>query len=163
MKTKFFFYSLFLVITLSKCENRSSDIINNPTVLMEKYFASETWQERLKYVLDSARIKPQMESYYDKYDFSKRPNVNDIKQMQKNPALDLPDSVIIMRISATGQNAYGYKITDQLYYYIVETKDGLKIDYPSSVGSNLLSLNVYKATMPADIKTFRLTCKLSDT
>lgn len=165
MNAKFFFYficSISIVITLSSCKSPFSNNINDPAILIEKYFASKTWQDRLMYVLDSASTKPLMEKYYEKSDFSKLPNFKDIKQVTQNPDFILPDSVILMSITASWKNAFGGVVSEQFYYYLVKTGNGLKIDWPSSIGYNSLSLDVYKATKPTDIKTFKLTCKLSD-
>jgi hypothetical protein len=165
MKTKFFFYFIYstlIVITLSSCKSPLSNNINDPVTLIEKYFASKTWQERLMYVLDSASTKPLMEKYYENSDFSDLPTFKDIKQINQNPDFILPDSVILMSITASWKNAFGGEISEQFYYYLVKTGNGLKIDWPSSIGYNSLSLDVYKATKPTDIKTFKLTCKLSD-
>jgi hypothetical protein len=149
-----------MTFAINSCKNQFNNLISNkindPKILVEKYLACKTWQERLLYVLDSTNVKALMEKHYSKADLTNPPKIKDIQQNPKGFNTKLTDSILIMK------GTFDTEIYEQFIYYIVKTKEGLKIDWLSSIGYNTFSLNVYQATKPTDVKIFRMNCKLSD-
>ena len=169
MKTKFIITVIcFITMTfaINSCNNPFSNIngnkINDPKILMEKYLACKTWQDRLLYVLDTSNVKPLMEKYYINLDLTTLHDIKDIKQIPSGLNTKLTDSIINMSATFQSKNNVGVDITEQYTYYLVKTANGLKIDWLGSIGYNPISMNVYRATKPADVEIFRMNCKLSD-
>ena len=84
MKTKFIITVIcFITMTfaINSCKNPFNNLIgnkiNDPKILVEKYLACKTWQERLLYVLDSTNVKALMEKHYSKADLTKPPKIKD--------------------------------------------------------------------------------------
>lgn len=152
---------MIMGLTITSCI-RSKNNFGNPQDLIEHYLLCNSWQDRLEYVLDSSNVKPLMEKYYEKTDFSEPMQIKNIKVVPNNIKAPLPDSIIAMSATMVYKNALGTEVHNETTYYVIKTKNGFKIDWPSSVGYNLISLDVYKASKPPDVVTFRVICSLSD-
>lgn len=153
---------IILSLAISSCIGTSNKI-HDPLELVEKYLKSKSWQDRLLYVLDSSTVKPLMAKYYEKSDFSIPTKFKNLRRIIDNSSEKAnADSVQTISVSFSNKNAFGVDISREVIYYIVKTENGLKIDWPGSVGYNPMKLNVYMATMPKNVMIFRLYCRLSD-
>ena len=157
---------LLLACSINSCKswfNNSDDNITDPKTLMEKYLTTKKWQDRLLYILDSSAVKPVMEEYYKNVEFIKLPKISDINQIKIIDSSITEDSVMLISITFIDKEVSGDGIKSApVFYYVKNTKNGLKVDWLGSIGYNPIKLNVYKATKPKDAVIFRLACKLSD-
>lgn len=141
----------------------NSDVnITDPKILIEKYLNSDSWQERLNFVYDSATTKVLMKEYYKNYNFKNKLKFKDITQIPNENVDIKKDSLITMSFTIFGKNIFGTGIEQKVFFFIIPTNKGLKIDWQSSVGYNPVKLNVYKASKPSNTTILKVVCKISD-
>ena len=90
--------------------------------LREKYYTCETWQDRLKYVMEPERVRPLMEKYYKKKPYS-------IELLHDEFGIQLK------KIQGKTHDLY-----DVDYTWMVKTEDGYKVDWEATVKYNPISL-----------------------
>lgn len=110
------------------------------------YLAADTWEQRLKFVMDSAKVRPLMAKYYENYSG--------------------PTTFSRIISSITGNEKVGGWVTVKVVgggvgpYYLKLTPDGWKIDWISSIGVNPTSLTVIRASTVATPVRLRVNATL---
>lgn len=97
-----------------------------------KFYACETWQEQLQYVMEPERVKPLMEKYYKTHPYS----------------VSLVDNDDVKITQLQGKSHVLYKVD---WEWIVKTDTGYKIDLEATWARN----NVYRGATKEDLKMNR--------
>ncbi len=126
--------------------------------VVEAYLLSDTAKDRARFVLDPKTALPRMvEKYY-----------------RDRSLRDLLEINAISRVDGEGDPKVGrygeYRAdvanrrgsTNVYYYYVKNTKDGMKIDWEAAVGYNEMSWNAFKASRPTKPVTMRAVAILDD-
>jgi hypothetical protein len=122
--------------------NESDSIV----FVIQNYYLSKKWQDRLAYVLNPESVKSLMENAYKdqfkSYSFEK----NQINVPSSNYALGKTFKVFV-----NGETVY-----------LKKTKDGFKIDWEATWGYNPISISAFKSEESTTPTVLRLTVKLGD-
>jgi hypothetical protein len=113
------------------------------------YLAASSWRDRISLVLNPEKVKPLMEARYG-------------GRAWKSPQFDIltgtepaPTQTGWVKITADVSGS-------TLDYYLKKSKEGYRIDWETSVGSNPVSPEEFRATKPIKPVRFRVSAKLDD-
>ena len=118
--------------------------------VVEAYLLSDTAKDRARFVLDPKTALPRMEKYYRDRNLRGLLEINAISRVDGEGD---PKVGRYGEYRADVANRRGS--TDVYYYYVKNTKDGMKIDWEAAVGYNELSWSALKATRPTKPVTMR--------
>ncbi len=147
------FFSTALLM-VGGCSQQPEDIIKD-------YFGVEKWEERLSMVLDPEIAKPLMESYYDDWSPTGETKIERITRIDGKGKVDIGE-YIKLKVTRSGLNAFGNRISETTLYYVKRTPDGYKINWQASLGINEMSWNAYKAQRPTVPIEFRVQATLGN-
>lgn len=143
----------FIKDSLITNNKNNSKIILNPInekdsiiKLVQSYFRSAKWEDRLTFVLKPEYVKEYMKSAYSE-------NFKSSEILKENISLSTSNIKL---------NKIFKVFIDNQSMYLKKTNEGFKIDWLASRGFNLKALNVFKAnkeTVPAE---FRAIAKISN-
>ena len=137
---------LFILICLGAgCATKNRTL--TPDQVVDKYYYTDKWEDRLEYVRNPEDVAPLMEQAYKGIDFKE----NAREKLEYN-VIDYDKLVIVEADS-------GYDVWP---YFCVKEEDGYKIDWEASKGINPMSWVEFKATRPTTPQKFRVIASLDD-
>uniref|UniRef100_UPI00404B1833 hypothetical protein n=1 Tax=Flavobacterium sp. TaxID=239 RepID=UPI00404B1833 len=122
--------------------NEKDSIIN----VVQSFYRSENWEDRLNYVLNPEDVKSYMKSAYsDNY------KVSEISK----------EKIIVNNTNIALNKIFKIYIYDKTIY-LKKTNTGFKIDWLATNGHNVKALNVFKANKDTKPTEFRVIASISD-
>lgn len=143
MQTKILFLLTVCTIVFSCCQSKKS-----PENIVVKYFNCNTTKERLAYVADAKRIQPVMENRYKQRDGNLSIKADVISTEEYSDSFLEKHFIVTMKLKSENKN---------IEYYVVNTKEGYKIDWEASVGYNEISVPTFNAIsndVPTKFRTY---------
>ncbi|MBI2441564.1 MAG: hypothetical protein HYV35_09350 [Lentisphaerae bacterium] len=113
------------------------------------YLAASSWRDRIPLVLNPEKVKPLMEARYGERAWN-APRFDILTGTEPAPT---QTGWVKIQADVEGRT---------LDYYLKKTKDGYRIDWETSVGSNPVSPEEFRATRPTTPVRFRVLAKLDD-
>ena len=125
--------------------------------VVEAYLLSETAKDRARFVLNPRTALPRMEKYYRDSNLRSLLEINAISRVDGEGD---PKSGKYGEYRA--DVASGRGSSDVYYYYVKNTRGGMKIDWEAATGYNEMSWNAFKVSRPTKPVTMRVEAVLSD-
>lgn len=133
-------------------QKKSTDVIESPkneadsiVFLVQSYYTSKKWEDRLAFVLNAETVKQHMNTYYSgQYLPTKIPNEN-IAIQGSNFKLN-ESFVVRARINSGNIRTM----------YLKKTSDGFKIDWDASAGYNPISIKAFELSGNTQPTEFRV-------
>ncbi len=142
--------SLLLVIS----GNRNADFVSTPkneedsiAFIIQSYFSSKKWEDRIPYVLNPKTVTPLMKSFYTDNYRSASVKRNLIAIQGRDYKVDESFRVVVQ-----GSTIIYFKKTDE----------GFKIDWEATTGHNPISMKTFKAHSNSDIASFRIQAEIGN-
>jgi hypothetical protein len=138
-------------------QKKVTDVIESPqnevdsiVFLVQSYYNSKKWEDRLAFVLNAETVKQHMNTYYSgQYLPAKVPNEN-IAIQGSNFKLN-ESFVVRARISSNTIRTL----------YVKKTSDGFKIDWDASAGFNTISMKAFELSGNTQPTEFRVTAEFT--
>ena len=127
--------------------------------VVEAYLLSETAKDRARFVMNPMTALPRMEKYYRDRNLRSLLEINAISRVDGEGEGD-PKAGKYGEYRADVANRRGS--TNVYYYYVKNTRGGMKIDWEAVIGYNEMSWNAFKASRPTKPVTMRVEAVLSD-
>lgn len=134
--------------------NKNAGFVSSPmnvedsiVFVIQSYFSSKKWEDRLDYVLNPSIVKPLMNSYYTDNFKSNTINKNIISIQGENHEINELFKVII---------------DGDYILYLKKTVDGFKIDWEASTGQNPISMKIFIAQSNSKPAIFRVKAEIGD-
>ena len=121
--------------------NESDSII----YVIQNYYLSKKWQDRLAYVLNPESVKPLMENAYKDQFQSQSYEKNQINIPGSNYAFGKTFKVFV---------------NGEVVFYLKKTIEGFKIDWEATRGYNPISVATFKSEQSTTPTVFRVSAKL---
>ena len=125
--------------------------------VVEAYLLSDTAKDRARFVLDPKTALPRMEKYYRDRNLRGFLEINAISRVDGEGD---PKVGRYGEYRADVANRRGS--TNVYYYYVKNTRDGMKIDWEAATGFNELSWKAFVATKPTSPVIMRAEAQLGD-
>lgn len=120
---------------------------SEPVKIVKSYLLANTWEERVKYVLDPEKVKPLMEKRLRNVDLRKT-EIHSVK-----PPKEIKDNWLEIKAYLPDENNELY----EYIYYLTKVKNEYKIDWLSSSGYNDETLANILLTQKHEPTKLRLT------
>ena len=136
-------------------QKKVTDVIESPqneadsiVFLIQSYYNSKKWEDRLAFVLNAETVKQHMKDYYS--------------------GQYLPAKVLNENIAIQGSN---FKLNESFLVqartregtiYVKKTADGFKIDWDATMGYNPISIKAFELGGNAQSSEFRVTAKFTN-
>jgi len=132
-------------------------LIRQAEEFAEQYADIENWEDRVPYVKDAAAASERMRRYYDRSPFRFQP----LRRLATGSFAAQPDErygdqrPMVILTAAFADYSGGA-------FVVVQTADGLKMDWDAMVGYNAVTLSNFIATGAAGPVVFRVRVEVSD-
>lgn len=134
--------------------NRNADYVLTPkneedsiVFVIQSYFSSKKWEDRLAYVLNPGTVKPFMKSFYTDNYRSSAAKRNLIAIQGQDYKVNESFKVVIDRSTII---------------YCKKTSEGFKIDWEATTGYNPISMKTFKAHSNSNTALFRVKAEIGN-
>ncbi len=110
--------------------------------VIQSFYASKKWEDRLSFVLNAELVKQQMKEYYSTY---------------YQPSIVKKNEVFVKGTSIKNNQVFEVNISSSKVVYLKKVNNTFKIDWLATVGYNDIPIKTLKATLstlPTEIRVY---------